>query len=74
MNHIRQRNQLEERLKSYKDFMPDCPFDSMPKLVKEMIRIHDRIETIREFTIDKLVKQIEFQYETKQSKLNFKTK
>lgn len=73
MNHIRQRNLLEERLKSYKEFMPLCSFDAMPKLVQEMTRIHARIETIKEYTIDQLVQPVTVQYETKQSKMNFKT-
>lgn len=73
MNHIRQRNLLEERLKSYKDFMPLCSNDAMPKLLQEMNRIHARIETIKEYTLDQLVQPVTVQYETKQSKLNFKT-
>jgi len=73
MNHITQRNQLETQLKSYKDFMPLCPGDSLPKLVNEMMKIHCRLEKIREFTMEELVLKVDYQYETKQSKANFKT-
>jgi predicted component of type VI protein secretion system len=73
MNHITQRNQLEIQLKNYKDFMPLCPPDSVPKLVKEMMKIHCRIEKIKEFSLEKLVEKVDYQYETKQSKINFKT-
>lgn len=73
MNHITQRNQLETQLKSYKDFMPLCPPDSLPKLVNEMMKIHCRLEKIREFTMEELVLKVDYQYETKQSKANFKT-
>jgi hypothetical protein len=73
MNHISQRNQLEIQLKSYKDFMPLCPPDSLPKLVNEMMKIHCRLDKIREFTLEKLVEKVDYQYETKQSKVNFKT-
>ena len=73
MNHITQRNQLEIQLKNYKDFMPLCPPDSLPKLVNEMMKIHFRLEKIREFTMEELVEKVDYQYETKQSKTNFKT-
>lgn len=73
MNHIRQRNQLEIQLKNYRDFMPLCPPDSFPKLVHEMMKIHCRIEKIKEFTLEQLVEDVVFQYETAQSKSNFKT-
>jgi len=73
MNHISQRNQLEIQLKSYKNFMPLCPADSLPKLVNEMMKIHCRLEKIREFTLEELVEKVDYQYETKQSKSNFKT-
>ena len=73
MNHITQRNQLEIQLKSYKDFMTLCPPDSLPKLVNEMMKIHCRLEKIQEFTLDQLVEKVDYQYENKQSKTNFKT-
>ncbi|EJL66276.1 hypothetical protein [Flavobacterium sp. CF136] len=73
MNHISQRNRLEIQLKSYRDFMPFCPPDSFPKLVNEMMKIHCRLEKIKEFTLDKLVEEVQFHYDTVQSKSNFKT-
>ena len=73
MNHVRQRNQLEIQLKNYKNFVPLCPPDSLPKLLNEIIKIHSRIEKIREFTIEELVKEVDFYFETKQSKSNLKT-
>lgn len=66
-------NQLEIQLKNYKDFMPLCPADSLPKLVNEMMKIHCRLEKIREFTLEELVEKVDYQYENKQSKTNFKT-
>lgn len=71
MNHISQRNALEKQLKSYKDFMPLCSNDAMPKLISEMTKIYNRIETIKGYSLDKLVQPVAFQYETKQSKMNF---
>jgi hypothetical protein len=73
MNHISQRNKLEVRLKNYKDFTGLCPPDSFPKLVQEMMKIHCRIEKIRSLRVPELMEEVEFQFETKQSKMNFKT-
>lgn len=73
MNHVHQRNQLEVQLKNFKDYMPLCPPDSLPKMVNEMMKIHWRIEKIKEFTVEKLMEKVVCQYETKQSKSNFKT-
>lgn len=73
MNHITQRNQLENQLKNFKDFMPLCPPESVPKLVNEMMKIHCRLEKIREFTLEELVVKVDCYFETKQSKSNFKT-
>jgi hypothetical protein len=73
MNHITQRNALEMQLKSYKDFVPMCPNDSLPKLLGEISKIHSRIEKIKELDFDKLIIHVPWYYETKQSKLNFKT-
>lgn len=73
MNHITQRNWLEQQLKSYKDFVPFCPNDSLPQLLEEMNKIHSRIEKIKELDFDKLLVNVPFYYETKQSKVNFKT-
>ena len=71
MNHITQRNQLEKRLKSYNEFMAICPFESIPKLVQEISKLHNRIRTINSYKVDKLVEPVVFQFETKQSKINF---
>lgn len=73
MNHITQRNLLEQQLKSLKDFVPLCPNDSLPKLLNEMLKIQSRIEKIKELDFDKLVVNVTYYFETKQSKLNFKT-
>lgn len=71
MNHITQKNRLEKQLDSYKKFMPLCPNDSLIKLIKEMTIIKARIDKIREFTIEELNDPVVYQFESKQSKLNF---
>ena len=73
MNHISQRNKLEARLKSYMDFMPFCPRDSIVKLSNEMVRINNRLDNIKCMSLSELVKEVPSYYDTKQSKSNFKT-
>jgi hypothetical protein len=71
MNHISQRNRLEARLKSYMDFTPYCPRDSFLKLSNEMVKITERLDKIKCMSLDELMKPIDFQFETKQSRVNF---
>lgn len=73
MNCITQKNRLEMRLKDYKEFMPYCPNDSLPKLLSEMYKISLRIDKIREMSFEKMLEEVPVQYETKQSKINYRT-
>ena len=73
MNAISQRNRLEMQLKNYKDFVPFCPADALPKLLNEMMKIHARIDKIKEYNLSKLMQEVPHYFETKQSKSNFKT-
>ena len=73
MNAISQRNKLEVQLKSFKDFMPLCPLDDLLKLMNEMAKIISRLDKIKEYDLKALVTEVPHYFETKQSKLNFKT-
>ena len=73
MNHISQRNKLEIQQRKYINFMEICPKNSVIKLSKEITSIESRIQQIRDYDLDKLNKSVVFAFETKQSKLNFKT-
>lgn len=73
MNHITQMNRLEKQLKSFKDYVPYCPNDSLQKLTAEMQKTLNRITAIRSMRVDKMVQEVVVFYETKQSKSNFKT-
>ncbi len=73
MNHIMQRNILELQLKKYMDFLEICPTSDIEKLVVEMLKLNGRIQKLKELNGDELLNKVEFFYETKQSKLNFKT-
>lgn len=73
MNAITQKNRLEMRLKDFKNFVPYCPNDSLQKLLSEMYKITMQIDKIREMTFEKMCEEVHFQYETKQSKINYRT-
>lgn len=51
--------------------MPFCPRDSFLKLSNEMVKINNRLEAIKCMTLKELMAPVEFQYETKQSRVNF---
>ena len=70
MNHSYQRNKLLKQLKEYKDFVPFCGFDDLPKLLSEITKIHNRIQQIGGYSLKKLLEEVPCYYETKQSKLN----
>lgn len=53
--------------------MEICPKNSVIKLSKEITSIESRIQQIRDYDLDKLNKSVVFAFETRQSKLNFKT-
>ena len=73
MNAITQRNILDSQLKSYINFMLDCPRDSFSKLSNEMIKIINRLDQIKCMGLKDLMKEVPCYYETKQSKMNYKT-
>ena len=73
MNHVTQLRNLKKELKSYIDFMPLCPDYNRLKLMREIYKIMMRIDKINDLMVDELVQNVVFYYETKQSKMNFKT-
>lgn len=73
MNHISQRNQLEIRMRSYARFMKICPDRSVIKLAKEITKLQARISIIKMMDYQHLQETVVVQFETKQSKSNFKT-
>lgn len=73
MNHISQRNQLEIQIRSYVNFMKECPSNSVIKLSKEITKLQARISIIKMMDYQHLKETVVVQFETKQSKSNFKT-
>lgn len=73
MNHQTQRNELEKRLISYRNFMPYCGIDDLLKLSNEIIKIIGRLDKLKELNRLEINKPVLFYFDTKQSKSNFKT-
>ena len=73
MNATTQRNKLEAQLKGFKDFVPFCPADGLLKLMGEMAQIYFRIEKLKEYSENRITEEVPYYFETKQSKINFKT-
>lgn len=70
MNHITQLNNLQTRIKLYKDFMPFCPPSKVIKFCNEIIKLQNRVDVLSQKSFDELLKKVEIHYETKQSKIN----
>jgi len=70
LNHITQRNRLETQQRKYIQFMKICSESSVIKLSQEIAKIELRLDQMREYDLNKLMKPFLFQYITKQSKLN----
>lgn len=71
MNHITQLNNLQQRLKSFKEFMPICPNKKVNALSHEMTKLLARIDKLNSMDFVEMTKEVEFYYETKQSSINF---
>lgn len=53
--------------------MPYCPRDSFLKLSNEIVKISDRIDIINRMSLSESLEEVTSYYDTKQSKINFKT-
>lgn len=71
MNHIKQCGFLKSQLKSYKDFMPFCPDETLPKLVEEILKLHHRIEKIKQLKYSQLLEEVHHHFEMRESKSNY---
>lgn len=74
MNHISQRNKLEKQVSSYVAFLKIANRSQSVKLSKEIAKLSSRIDTIDQMPYPDQIKTLDEHFETKQSKLNFKTK
>lgn len=73
MNHISQRNKLEKQVSSYVAFLKIANRSQSVKLSKEIAKLSSRIDTIDQMPYSDQIKTLDEHFETKQSKLNFKT-
>lgn len=73
MTPINQRNSLDKQISNYVRFMKICPTNQVVKLAKEISRLQARVSVIRNMEHEQLHTDVPFFFETKQSKMNFKT-
>lgn len=70
MNHITHRNRIQAQLISYKRYLKHCPEESVGKLCIEIAKLENRMEQIRNMSLDQLNSKVIWQYKTRQSKAN----
>jgi len=73
MNHVTQRNKLDKQISSYVGFLKIANRGQSLKLCREIIKLQDRIDLIDMMPYPNQIKKLDEHFETKQSKLNFKT-
>lgn len=73
MNHIGQRNALERDISAYVRVIKTSTRSQVIKLSEEITKLSARITTIEEMSYTDQRQELDFHFETKQSKLNFKT-
>lgn len=73
MNHINQRNKLDKQVSYYVAFLKIANRSQSIKICKEIAKLSSRIELIDLMPFPEQIKKLDEHFETKQSKLNFKT-
>ena len=73
MNHIGQRNALERDISAYVRVIKTSTRSQVIKLSEEITKLSARITTIEEMSYTDQRQELDFHFETKQSKINFKT-
>jgi len=73
MNHIGQRNALERDISAYVRVIKTSTRSQVIKLSEEITKLSARITTIEEMSYTDQRQELDFHFETKQSKMNFKT-
>jgi len=73
MNHITQRNRFDKQISDYIGFLKIATRMQSIKLCKEIVKLSSRVEFIELMPYPDQVKKLDEYFETKQSKINFKT-
>ena len=73
MNHINQRNKLDKQISSYVDFLKIATRSQSVTICKEIAKLSSRIELIDLMPFPNQIQKLDEYFETKQSKMNFKT-
>lgn len=63
-------NRIEKQLFLYKKYMKVCRIENISKLCKEILNLENRLALLRNLNDKDLKSEVDFYYETKQSKLN----
>ena len=74
MNHITQLNRILVLQKKYQDYIPFCKTNDKEKLEIEIKKLNARVDNIYSMDIQKSYQELASFNETKQSRMNFKTK
>jgi hypothetical protein len=70
MNHISQYNELYKQIERYKKFIPICPNNQLINIFIEIEKIIIRCDFINKMKLSESIKEVDFYYEIKQSKIN----
>ena len=73
MNQISQRNKLDKQISSYVGFLKIATRRQSIKLCSEITKLQNRIDIIELMPYKEQLQELDEQFETKQSKANFKT-
>jgi len=73
MNNIHQRNFFDKQISSYVAFLKIATRSQAIKISKEIVKLSNRISVIEDMGWLEQKKEVPAYYETKQSKMNFKT-
>ena len=73
MNNIHQRNFFDKQISNYVAFLKIATRSQAIKISKEIVKLSNRISVIEDMGWLEQKKEVPTYFETKQSKLNFKT-
>lgn len=65
-----QRNRIEMQLTLYKRYLKECKIQNVAKLCREIVKLENRLEVIREMNDEELKQDVQFQVVFRQSKAN----
>jgi hypothetical protein len=70
MTNKTQMNRIEKQLRLYKHYLKTCRVEYVTNLCKEIIKLEDRLDILRQMTETEIKNKVDFQYVIVQSKAN----